>query len=76
MPIAIVHVLVGGMINLIGQLGAEVITHSASILREFLRKTFGEEYVKYADTISILLSIMIVFLIIYYILDVLNSKHI
>lgn len=73
MVLSVIHILIGGMINMIGQVGAELITHSAGVIKELLRNTFGENSVKYADAISVILSIIIIMFIIYYVLEA--AKH-
>jgi len=70
----VIRVLIGGMVNLIGQVGGEIITSSASIIRKILRESFGEDAEKYVDIISIVLSIIITILIIIYLYGLMKSK--
>jgi hypothetical protein len=74
MLITPVRLLTGGMINLIGQVGGEVIGYSTNVIKRVLKETFGEGAENYTDLISVILSIIITILVIYYILKSLENK--
>lgn len=69
-----VRLLTGGMINLIGQVGGEVIGYSTNVIKRVLKETFGEGAEKYTDLMSVILSIIITILVIYYMVKSLETK--